>query len=182
MLGMDHQPPDLPKRKPQRLHYFDYSNPGAYFITVCCVDMKTLFGSVVDSAVVLNRLGQVAHAELIALSEHHNAVADTFIVMPNHIHAILFLEPKRFAESLSQTGGTGAAPAENSRATPPLGVVVGLYKQAVTRQVRAMTGDRAYQVWQRGFHEHIVRNEEDLQTRRQYILENPQRWSEKRRC
>jgi REP element-mobilizing transposase RayT len=172
---MDELENKLPERKHVRLSGHDYSTPGAYFITICCADMKHLFGRVAGDSVELNKLGQIAMAELHRIAEHHNALVDTYIVMPNHVHAILFLDPARFVESLS-AGAPRGAPTAPTRKPPNIGVLVSLYKQAVTRAIRSVLGDAGFKVWQRGFYEHVVRDEDGLNTRRYYIQTNPQRW------
>ena len=80
-----------------------------YFLTICCNQMKMLFGTVRDSAVLLNGYGRIARAELETIPLHHNALVDSAIVMPNHVHAIVFLDPRRFHESIA-AGGPRPAP------------------------------------------------------------------------
>jgi putative transposase len=156
-----------------RLEGYDYSTPGAYFITICCEKKKLLFGTVCDGGVLLNSLGEIASAELPGIGQHHNAHVDTFIVMPSHVHAVVFLDPALIHESLRVPGGPRAAPTGALRDPPALGTVVGMYKQAVSRAVRRVVGDPKLVVWQRGYYEHVIRDEDDLSTRRQYILDNP---------
>jgi len=135
------------RRRELRLRGFDYSSAGLYYVTVCARAQALVFGEVVDDEVHPSRVGAVARACLLEVAEHHaGAVVDSYVVMPNHVHVVLATE------------GT------------PLGVIVGTFKAAVTRA----TGNR--QLWQRGYHDHVIRDEADLTRVREYIATNPIRW------
>jgi hypothetical protein len=100
------------QRRSIRLPGFDYTSPGAYFITVCTAQRQLLFGNVVNAAVQLNRDGDLVQACWDVLPHHFpNVATDAFVVMPNHIHGIIVLT----AATLPLTvGAQHAAPLRHS--------------------------------------------------------------------
>ena len=146
---MDTQIGGLPQRKNPRLRNFDYAQKNTYFVTICTKGKKYLFGSPEKHSV----FGQIAYNALNEIPQHFSGVSvDHFVVMPNHIHALL---------SVTKTG-------------IDLSVVVGQYKSRVTKQVRTITP--GVQVWQASFHDHIIRNQADYNRIWNYIDENPIKW------
>lgn len=139
-----------PKRKSPRLHAYDYATAGAYFVTVCVRNRACRLGLVEADEMKLGRLGRVVEECWLEIPLHFPAVAlDAFVVMPNHIHGILWL---------SRAGHA-----------PPLHRVVGSFKSAASRA----TG---HSLWQRSFYDRVVRNDEELRALREYVEENPLRW------
>lgn len=145
-----------PQRKRQRLAHFDYSSPGPYFVTFCTAGRACLFGAVADGAMAANDLGAIVERIWLGLPEHFPGLdLDAFVVMPNHFHGLVSWS------------------AEDDH---HLSVIIGNFKswsaRAINQQRAASTGA----LWQRGFYEHVVRNDADLDRIRTYILENPIRW------
>jgi len=141
----------LPVRRRLRLAGFDYGRPGAYFITVCTLGGPALFGVIRDDRVIESAAGAVVRAAWNDLSRRFPDVElDAFVVMPDHVHCVIVL-------------------AENG---PALGEVVGAFKSLAARAVNR-TLKRRGALWQRGYYEHIVRNEDDLNHIRRYIATNP---------
>ena len=135
-------------RKNPRLTQYDYSTPNYYFITICSWDKTCIFGSCSQ----LNSLGTIAQQLMQEIPVHFpNVKVDKFVIMPNHIHAILILD--------GQTN---------------LSTVIGQYKAAVTKQYRAFRPDQ--KIWQTSFHDHVIRNQEDYERIWAYIDTNPVRW------
>src|SRR5215207_6311609 len=162
----------LPVRKYPRIRGFDYSTPGMYFVTICTDGRVCLFGEVVDGEMRLSRFGEIAAAAWQDLSNHHpGIVPDTFVVMPNHVHGIIDLTDR-------SVGATPASPAgrAQTKAAGALGNVVGAFKSSVSRQVNALRQTPAAPVWQRGFHDRVLRDEKDVRHAREYIAENPLKW------
>jgi REP element-mobilizing transposase RayT len=148
---------NLPQRKSPRLPDYDYSLNGAYFVTICTHQRLHLFGDVHDGEMHSNAVGDIAQERWSALPEHHQHITlDLFVVMPNHVHGILFLD----GESVS------------------LSTVIGAFKSGVSRRVRQLPRQSALQVWQGRYHDHIIRNEQSLQAIREYVLYNPARWQQ----
>ncbi len=150
-------------RRSIRLKGYDYALPGAYFITFCTYRRLPLFGDVVDGAMRLNAHGNIAQNCWNALSDHFAHVKlDAFVVMPNHVHAVLWIR---------DVGARHVVPREQfSRPVPgSLAQIVRIYKAAVTRQSGSP-------VWQRNYYDHIIRDDAELDRIRIYIQENPANW------
>lgn len=154
---------DLPKRKPNRLKTYDYSMPGAYFITICTKDRKSLFWENVGASiarpqdVVLSYPGKIVDVAIRNIPEHYPAVTvDQYTIMPNHIHLLLQIH--------TDDGG-------NQIKMPSVSVVVQQMKGYVTKQL-------GYSIWQKLFHDRVIRNERDYQKIWNYIEGNPMKWSE----
>ncbi len=152
-----------PRRKPLRLRHHDYSKSASYFVTVCCHDREPLLGSVIDARVEMTAAGRLLEAAWHECSERWSTSTDGFVVMPDHWHGILHFETT------------------NSQETPrrrTLGRVVGGIKALAARRINLNRGTEGAPVWQRGYYEHVLRGEADLDRARRYILENPARWSD----
>ena len=151
------------RRKVIRLRGHDYSQPGAYFVTVCIRDKKPLLGDVTRHGVTLTDLGRCVETVWNTIPDHHPDVnLDEYVIMPDHMHGVILL------------GEANAGDGE--RPPPTLGAVVGSFKSAATRSVNQARGTSGVTLWQRGFYEHIVRNQHDLDDIREYIRTNPLRW------
>ena len=156
---------NLPKRKPTRLKDYDYSSEGAYFITICSHNRKDIFGIIVGQGLApaenqLYPFGEIAKYELLDLeTRYKNIKVDKYVIMPNHIHAIIFIEKT-----------AGASPC------PTLSDMVCSFKSITTRKCHLIKHD--IKIWQRSFHDHIIRGEEDYLKIWQYIDTNPQKWEE----
>ena len=149
----------LPQRKSPRLPGYDYASGEAYFVTICEHQRKSILGAVIDAMCHLSKLGQIAHDDLASIPFHYQQIdVPIWIVMPNHIHAIIAIE---------------------EIADPPtLGVIVGSYKSGVTRKARQMLADIPDRLWQTSYHDHIIRNAESYRKIYTHIEQNPARWQQ----
>jgi putative transposase len=165
----------FPQRKSPRLKDYDYSQSGAYFITICTHQRQHLFGTVADEKTHLSSLGELALWHWDDLINHFpHIVLDAFVVMPNHIHGIIFVL------DTPPTDGIDAVPTvQKPSKRPTLGTLVGTYKAAVSRNVRQKLQLTA-PIWQGRYHDHIIRSEERLNFIRQYVELNPAKWAEDR--
>lgn len=153
-------------RKRLRLPDYEYSKPGAYFVTICTAHSLPVLGEIQDSKVVLSDLGKIAADGLLWLQEHFaGVVVDEWIVMPDHMHAVLFL-----GQAASPEGRSRAAPTPRSK---PLGQLIGAYKTTTAKRANQLRGSPGAPFWQRGFFDHVIRNEQDLLRVREYIAQNP---------
>ena len=141
------------KRKNIRLKKYDYSLPGMYFVTICTARRQCIFGDITEGRMVLNEWGQIVLEELDHLPSHYSSVSiDVNVVMPNHVHVVIWIHD------------------DNAMQTRPiLGNIICGFKAGVTRRCHE-------HVWQRGYYEHIIRNEKELQEIRAYIANNPKKW------
>ena len=168
------------RRDSLRLSDWDYASPGAYFTTICTKGRKSFFGRIQNGEVHLSTVGKQAHCLWERIPHHHShLVLDEFIIMPNHVHGILFIHEvvAAFHETPPRHKKTGSSQRMSAISPKPgsLSVVVRLYKGAVTRWARAH-GFHDFS-WQSRFHEHVIRNERELDSIRRYIRLNPKRWS-----
>ena len=163
--------PEKHRRRSIRLKGYDYSAPGAYFVTICTHNREPLFGWIVDGEMVLNEYGQIVWKEWFRTAQVRSNVAlfeDEFIVMPNHIHGIIWIveATRRVAPTDGPRGPLSGS----------LGAIIAQYKSIVTKRINAVRGTPGASVWQRNYYEHIIRTERALDAIRRYIAENPLRW------
>ena len=184
---------ELPKRKPTRLKNFDYSSRGAYFVTICAKDRARLFSYIVKTNVTatdkplslsvgdgaldvpqirLTEIGEIVEKHLLSSENISGVKIDQYVIMPDHIHAIIFLSPEAYTNreqglSRAPTNGTSRAPSPTANAMLPR--VVSAFKRLCNKELGA-------NVFQRSYAEHIIRDREDYETRKKYVLENPARW------
>ncbi len=163
-----------------RLKGWDYSSDGAYFITICTKDREEFFGDVKNGKMVLNEIGQVANEFWKSMPEtFDNLIIDEFVVMPNHVHLILFLENPASVDTrhgvylqktpqINKFGGL----VPNSVSS-----IINHYKGNVTKYTNEKNISFA---WQSKFYDHIIRNEKSLNRIREYIQMNPENWENDR--
>lgn len=163
-----------PHRRNIRLPEFDYSQPGDYFVTIVTQDRKPMFGKVVDSDVVLSALGSMVAKLWAAIPEHSpNVEMGIFVVMPNHIHGVISITVEaRHAVPLPQ-GGIERFGKPISGSLP---TIVRSFKSASTKKFHEFSEHSGERLWQRGYYDHVIRNEKDYQAIYDYILTNPYNW------
>ncbi len=164
----------VPRRRSSRLHGFDYLQPGAYFVTICTVDSLCCLGRVIGEDFRPSRVGDLAIKAWEWLPNRYPYVElDAWVMMPNHLHGVLVIcdEPC----SGIRRGGSRAAPTPSGR--KPLFQLIGAFKTVSTKEVNRLMVTPGARLWQRGFYEHIIRNETDLPRIRGYITNNPAQWA-----
>ena len=162
---------ELPERKSTRIKNFDYSKTGAYFVTVCTQDRRQILSRITSVPMVGEGLappvfntnllpcGFVAKEQLLLLEQRYdNIQIKSYVIMPDHIHAIIFIK----------NSAGGASP------SPTLTDVICAFKSLTARICKQRFG--VNNLFQRSFAEHIIRDKEDYKVRRKYISENPMRW------
>jgi REP element-mobilizing transposase RayT len=171
-------------RKSVRLPFYDYSRHGGYFITICAFDGLCLFGEINDGKVTLNKTGKIIQSEWLQTEQiRKNVKVDLFVVMPNHFHGIVIIrdaEAPRLENDYTKRATHRVAPTQERQAkiiTGSISAIIGQFKPTVTKRVRSELKLGSHSVWQRGFYEHVIRNEKELNRVRQYILGNPAKWS-----
>ena len=159
-------------RRSMRLPEYDYTRSGVYFVTICTYRFASLFGRIVNGKVQLNGLGRLVEEEWRRTAEIRPSVGvDLFVVMPNHVHGLLWISDSQ-AECIP----------ENSTAirANSLGSIIAQFKSIVTKRSRSLANSPSQSIWKRNYYDHIVRDEKSLERIRNYIVENPSRWSEDR--
>ena len=138
-----------PVRKNTRMKNFDYTSPNYYFVTVCTWEKKCIFGKPGEET----QFGRIAETGIVKISKHYPDVSvEKYVVMPNHIHMILSLKERKTR----------------------LDRIVGSYKSYVTNEIHNYRPEIT--VWQRSFHDHVIRNEQAFQKIWLYIEGNPGNW------
>jgi putative transposase len=166
--------PQKHHRRSIRLKGYDYSRAGAYFVTIIAHQRECLFGKITNGDMILNDLGKIADECWRAIPEHFPQVElGAHVVMPNHVHGIIVIT--------GAVGARHASPLQNQ--SPPrgapsgsLGAMVGSFKSAVTRHIGR--DFNTTQIWQRSYHEHIIRDEREMNNIWRYIESNPSMWIE----
>ena len=153
-------PKELPKRKNIRLQGYDYSSTGYYFITICVKEGHEVLSSI-DVGARIARPSKICIAVESAIQKigekYETVILDKYVIMPNHIHMILVLK---------STDNNGRA-----MRAPTISTIINQFKGYVTKQI-------GFSIWQKLFHDHIIRDEADYRRICQYIDENPMRWTE----
>ena len=155
----------FPKRKWMRLRSFDYASQKVYFITICTQNREQLFCEIVgrgldpsvQAEVRMTPYGNIAEHDLWDIANHFPDVEIlNYVFMPDHLHILLAL-------------GCREAAAEGSRPLPTVSTIIGQYKSGVSRKCK-----RA--IWQKYYHDHIIRNQPDFEETWKYIDNNPLQW------
>ena len=164
-------------RRSIRLKGFDYAQPGSYFVTIITRGRLSLFGEIIGGEMHLNALGEIAHGEWMKTALiRHEITLDEFIVMPNHFHAIVNIVDC----GNGLVGATGRSPLRSGMPRGPanksLASLIAGYKSVVTARINQLRGTPGAPVWQRNYHEHIIRDMDELFRIRKYIRDNPAKW------
>jgi len=173
--------PEKHHRRSIRLKGYDYSQEGAYFITICTYNRKCHLGDVQNGIVRLSRIGEIARQFWLEIPDHFdNTELDEFIFMPNHLHGILdIVSVGNESVGIQSVGVQHVEPLRRihryQKIIPQsIGSIIRSYKASVTRWCRQ--NGHEYFRWQRNYFEHVIRNEKSLYQIRQYIINNPLQW------
>ena len=156
---------DFPIRKPNRIPDFDYSTPGAYFLTICISDRKCILGKIVGGGdldapqMVLSHIGRVVQQNIEVSRQIPNIRVDKYVIMPNHVHLILFVDA-------CGSGGTSRSPSPTNATVPRY---VSCLKRFCHHALHSV-------IFQKSYHDHVIRNEADYLKIWNYIDTNPARW------
>lgn len=157
---------ELPKRKHNRLQHYDYSQNGAYFVTICTKHKQNLFWSVGatigrQKTPPLSQCGNYVDGGIKNISRFYSSVfVEKYTIMPNHLHMIILLQSDCYC-------GKSGRPV----VAPTVSQVIQQFKGAVTKQI-------GYSVWQRSYHDRIIRGENEYQKIWEYIHTNPHKWQQ----
>jgi putative transposase len=166
------------RRRSIRLRGYDYSLSGAYFVTICIDGGFCLLGDIVNGQMHENSAGSMIRNCWQTLPDRFIGVdIDSTVVMPNHLHGIIFLKGDDSTRASSSSSEDKAA----TRAAPTLGDIIGALKSISTNGYLCGIHDECWpafenRLWQRNYWERIIRNERELKAIRQYIWDNPANW------
>ncbi len=174
-------------RKSGRLKGYDYTKPGAYFITICAKDRDCLFGCIHDGELTLNDAGKAVESTWTDLPRHNkNIKLDEYVIMPNHFHGIIHIVGAGSKPALINGSKpaliNGSKPAlingsKPARIAHELSEIVRQFNTFSVQRVNQIKNSPGIPLWQRDFYEHMIGgNEVDLKRIREYIVNNPVSW------
>ncbi len=157
-----------------RLRGYDYSSVGAYFVTIVAWQREMLFGKIVGREVVLNEMGEIVRDEWERTPTVRPYVElGAYVVMPNHLHGILIFN------EIDTVGATQrVSPTQTTLQSGSLGAVIGQFKSIATKRINTLHNSPGVPVWQRNYHDRIIRNEREMSRIWDYIDANPARWDD----
>jgi REP element-mobilizing transposase RayT len=172
-------------RRSIRLADHDYSAEGGYFITIVTQGRTWVFGEVTDGAMKLNDFGKIVYEEWFRTAQlrpNVELLEDEFVVMPNHIHGIIWLN-NYVGDRMSMKSTIINQPPVGAYSHTPLrspsrtiGAIIRGFKGAVTTRINSLRNSKGSPVWQRNYYEHIINSEKDYENIANYISSNPVNW------
>ncbi len=160
----------FPCRKRLRLQNFDYSTPGAYFITICTHNRKCTLSHIVGAIhespeTELTEYGKIVDDTIYNIPEYCKVAVDKYVIMPNHIHLIIVIADDEQLRAIRESPLRGRSIVSKT---------IGYIKMNVSKEIRNQHGNVT--VWQRGYYDHVIRDQHDYEKISEYIYENPMRW------
>ena len=181
--------PEKHHRRSIRLRNYDYSHPGAYFVTICTYQKQSWFGEIKNGQIYLNQLGKIVADEWLKTCKiRPNFQLDEWVIMPNHFHGIVIINDY---SGDNQSLGNGQSASRFRRTqfdqltdhdAPPqqkpnsLSSCIAGFKSAVTKRINLLRQNTDTPIWQRNYYESILRDEKYLAVVREYIINNPKNW------
>jgi len=162
------------RRRSIRLPEYDYSQEGAYYITICTQGRRCMFGEIRNSKIILSECGRIVDDRWQHMPErYYGVILDEYVIMPNHIHGIIIIGG-------NVNNGVGAIhelPLRIKRRGMILSKIIGYFKMNSAKQINQIGNTTGQTVWQRNYWEHVIRNEKSLHKIRGYIRDNPWHWA-----
>lgn len=177
------------RRRSIRLKGYDYTNSGAYYITICTYNKKQLFGQIVDGKMCLNLYGQIVEYKWNNIEKHFkNAHLDVFQIMPDHLHGIIMLDgrgnvgakhSKKIIDIKYVLLDKNASPLQRPCGTKPqsISAIIQNFSSISTRKINQIRKTPGEKLWQRNYYERIIHNNQELNAIRGYIIYNPLNWN-----
>lgn len=167
-----------------RLKNWDYSSEGYYFITICIHNREQILGNIISNEMVLSDIGKIVEKEWLKSFEiRRELFCDTYCIMPNHIHGIVVINND---DGPVETHGRGVFVQTHGRASlqtdklqrmpKSISSFVAGFKSSATKLTNEHRGTQGNHLWQPRFHDHIIRDEKELERIREYILNNRLKW------
>ena len=167
------------RRTSNRLKGWDYASVSAYFVTLVVKDRACIFGDVIDGEMWPSPIGSVIDESWLWLGEQYDHLKlDAYIVMPNHLHGIVMIDEDDEALNIGIENAVAIQSKPIPKKRKPLGRLIGAFKTVSTKRINELNSTPGASIWQRGFYDRIIRNEQELESVREYILGNPAKWDE----
>ena len=163
---------NLPVRKSMRLKNYNYSENGAYYVTICTKNRRCLFSEVVGSIhestakIKLKPYGRIVDEIINTFSNRFDINIDNYVIMPNHIHMIISIKNSSIKRSIRESTLRNRSTISN---------VVGYLKMNSSKMIHEINPDE--NVWQSSYYDHIIRDENDYLEKWNYIDGNPSKWA-----
>lgn len=164
----------LKNRKSPRAKWWDYTNPAAYFVTICTKDRSPILGEIINGKMHHSHSGIIANILWYEIKNHfRNVELDEYVIMPNHVHGIIIIKPTMETDNMVGTGHALSLQQQQQQQQPNLSTIIGSYKSAVTKHCNRLGLPSG---WQSRYHDVIIRTEIDYQRIKKYIITNPENW------
>lgn len=173
--------PEKHHRRSIRLRNYDYSQPGAYFVTICTYQKQSWFEEIKNGQIYLNQLGKIVADEWLKTCKiRPNFKLDEWVIMPNHFHGIVIINDYSGDDQSLGAGNLpldlGARDAPLQQKPNSLSSCIAGFKSAVTKRINLLRQNTDTPIWQRNYYESILRDEKYLAVVREYIINNPKNW------
>lgn len=185
-MSQDYKFKEKYNQKSNRLQDYDYSSGWGYFITICTKNRENYFGEIVNWTMVLNEWGKIVFDGIKNIENYNEfSSVDEFVVMPNHLHLIIMVSYRRdnsWIVSTEQnvwivsTTTMKTARNRNNRRNMLIPKIVWKFKMITAKQINILKNSVWNKLWQSNYYDRIIRNEDELQRIRKYIIENPLKW------
>ncbi len=156
---------EQPKRRPVRMQGYDYSEQGLYFLTICVKNREKLLCSIVGDGVLdvpkpkLTAVEKIVEKHINSINKSKRIMVEKYVIMPDHIHLMVFLENEDYY-------GTSRTPSPTNEVIPK---TVSGFKRLCNKEI-------GKNIWQRGYYDHVIRNDADYSKHFDYIENNPVLW------
>jgi REP element-mobilizing transposase RayT len=162
-------------RRSIRLKGYDYSQAGAYFITICVQNREHIFGKIEKGIIILNDYGKIVENQWQWLFKQYDYLKmDQYCVMPNHFHGIIWINP-----AVVVGNGRDRSLRDNNdrslRKIKPIPELIGAFKTTSSKMIH-LSGNHNFK-WQKSYHDRIIRNDDELIRIKAYIINNAQNWA-----
>ncbi len=178
-----------------RAKFWDYSSPADYFITICIEERENILGHIENGNMILSEYGEIVELEIKKISGYHKRVImDVWVIMPNHIHLILTLGDYNFDNGISSIGDVEEihefplqllqSPIDEikqyrkQRRKMLISKLLGKFQQQTSKKINILRNTPGQKNWQPDYYDHIIRNQKSYKNIKNYIINNPQNWTE----
>jgi len=179
------------RNEPNRLEFWNYSNPGKYYITICTQNRKKIFGQIENKKMVLSEYGDIVRSTLLKMPQYHKRViVDESIIMPDHIHLLIELGNWDYDNGMSMIGDTVGKIHEFSlrKSNPTINElkiyraerrrmiipkILGKFQMLTSKQINILRNTPGTRNWQHDYYDHVIRNYDSYIEIKQYIIDNP---------
>lgn len=180
-----------------RWQFWDYSDPGSYFITICIQHREekfheiSLLGNIINGKMHLSKYGEIVKKEFNQMRNYNErAILDEWVIMPNHVHLIITLREydapveKIHVEKIHEFSLPPTIPTtENDikqyrrlRRKMLIPMIIGKFQQQTSKQINILRNTPGAKTWQPNYHDHVIRDKQEYERIRLYIINNPANW------